>query len=64
MKKMKQTLEYIKSRVSTLGTHVDYYETLERDKGYLTSDQEVSYNIALSQLRELDSLITFIEAGE
>lgn len=64
MKKMKQTLEYIKSRVSTLGTHVDYYETLERDKGYLTSDQEVSYNIALSQLRELDRLITFIEAGE
>lgn len=64
MKKMKQTLEYIKSRVSTLGTHVDYYETLERDRGYLTSDQEAGYNIALSQLHELNRLVNFIEDGE
>lgn len=61
---MKQTIAYLKSRVSTLGVHVDYYETLERDKGYLTTDQQASYNIAVAQLGELERLIRFIEDGE
>lgn len=58
---MKEVLHYLKLRSQTLGSIVQYYEALERDRGFMKTDDEVSYQIACSQLNELERLVTFIE---
>lgn len=61
MKKMSSLLKYLKERAEELGCILSYYETLERDKGYLRTDEEMSYNMALAQMHEVDRMVSFIE---
>ena len=58
---MKDVLNYLKLRSQTLGSIVEYYETLERDRGFMKTDDMVSYQVAVSQLNELERLVSFIE---
>lgn len=58
---MKDVLNYLKLRSQTLGSIVEYYETLERDRGFMKTDDMVSYQVAASQLNELERLVSFIE---
>ena len=58
---MKDVLNYLKLRSQTLGCIVEYYETLERDRGFMKTDDMVSYQVAVSQLNELERLVSFIE---
>ena len=65
MIKMPSLLKKLKSRVSVLGQGIDYYETLERDRGYLTTDQQTSYIINVARFNELNEIVRLIEeAGE
>lgn len=61
MIKMPSLLKKLKSRVSVLGQGIDYYETLERDRGYLTTDQQTSYIINVARLNELNEIVRLIE---
>ena len=61
MKSNKAILQYLKERTEELGTHAGYYEALERDRGYMTIDQQTSYNLAISRLNEIEKLVRFIE---
>lgn len=61
MKQTKSILQYLKKRVKVLGEIVGYYETLERDRGFMKTDDMLSYSIAQSQLNELERLVSFIE---
>ena len=56
-----EVLKYLKLRSQTLGHIIQYYEALERDRGFMKSDDMVSYQIAVSQLNELERLVSFIE---
>lgn len=58
---VKELLNYLKLRSQTLGSIVQYYESLERDRGFMKTDDMVSYQIAVSQLNELERLVSFIE---
>lgn len=58
---MTEVLKYLKLRSQTLGSIIQYYESLERDRGFMKTDDMVSYQIATSQLNELERLVTFIE---
>ena len=62
LKKWSAVLTYLKDRSKTLGCIIDYYAMLERDKGYLTTDSEKAYEIALSQMQEIERLIEFMES--
>lgn len=65
MIKMPSLLKKLKSRVSVLGQGIDYYETLERDRGYLTTDQQTSYIINVARFNELNEIVRLIEeSGE
>ena len=65
MIKMPSLLKKLKSRVSMLGQGIDYYETLERDRGYLTTDQQTSYIINVARFNELNAIVRLIEeSGE
>lgn len=55
-------LKYLKQRVKTLGEIVGYYEELERNRGFMKTDDMLSYSIAQSQLNELERLVSFIES--
>ena len=61
MKSNKAILRYLKDRTEELGSYVGYYEALERDRGYMTIDQQTSYSLALSRLNEIEKLVRFIE---
>lgn len=61
MKSNKAILKYLKERAKDLGTHLGYYEALERDNGFMSLDQQTSYNIAVSRLNEIEKLVSFIE---
>lgn len=61
MIKMPSLLKKLKSRVSVLGQGIDYYETLERDRGYLTTDQQTSYIINVARFNELNEIVRLIE---
>lgn len=58
---MAEVLKYLKLRSQTLGSIIQYYEALERDRGFMKTDDMVSYQVATSQLNELERLVTFIE---
>lgn len=62
LKKINRVMEHIKSRATALGVTIDYYDRLERDRGYLTTDQQTAYGIALAGFYEIDNLVQFIEA--
>lgn len=61
MKTSKAIIQYLKKRVKVLGEIVGYYENLERDRGFMKTDDMLSYSIAQSQLNELERLVSFIE---
>lgn len=61
MKSNKAIIKYLKERAEMLGYHAGYYEELERNRGFMTLDQQESYNIAVSRLNEIEELVRFIE---
>ena len=61
MKQSKAILQYLRERTEVLGNIIGYYEALERDRGFMKTDDMLSYSIAQSQLNELERLVTFIE---
>lgn len=61
MKKTNEILKYMKQRCTALGAIIDYYDTKERDNGFLKTDDQIAYQIAMSQMNELERLTSFIE---
>ena len=61
MKKSKAIITYLKDRALSLSNVIEYYESMERDKGYLTIDQRYSYDLAITRLNEIERLVDFIE---
>ena len=64
MSKTKRTvgdvLKHVRLRCEVLGDIIEYYDQKERD-WYLTIDEKKSYEIAKSQMNELERLVSFIE---
>lgn len=63
-KDLSDILKYVTWRVQTLGNIIDYYEKLERDRGFMKIDDEIAYQIACSQMNELERMVDFIEGKE
>ena len=61
MKSNRSILNYLKRRASTLQAIIEYYETLERDRGFMKSDDMLSYSIAQAQMNEIERLVDYIE---
>lgn len=59
---MADVLKHIRQRCEDLGCIIDYYDKKERD-WYLTLDEKKSYEIAKSQMNELERLVSFIEVS-
>lgn len=60
-KDLSDILKYVRVRVQTLKNIIDYYEKLERDQGFMKTDDQISFQIACSQMNELERLVDFIE---
>lgn len=64
MSKTKRTvgdvLKHVRLRCMVLGNIIENYDRKERDS-YLTLDEKKSYEIARSQMNELERLVSFIE---
>lgn len=65
MMKMNNLLKYLKGRAASLGAFIDYYEGIEqRGRGWLTSDQQYSYDLYVARLDEIKKLIDVVENGK
>ena len=65
MMKMNSLLKYLKGRAVSLGTSIDYYEDIvQRGRGWLTSDQQYSYDLYVARLDEIRKLIEVVENGK
>lgn len=62
MIKMNNLLKYLKGRAASLGAFIDYYDGIQRQgRGWLTSDQQYSYDLYVARLDEIRKLIDVIE---
>ena len=62
-RELRDILKYVEGRVKTLGNIIDYYEKLERDRGFMKTDDEIAFQIACSQMNELERFVNFIEGN-
>ena len=61
MRRMSEILKHLKIRAKALGAIIDYYEIKERDKGWLTADDRLAYTLAVTSLKEVESVVAYIE---
>lgn len=57
-------LAHIRERVTALDETLKYYSRLEEKNQYLSTDQQISYTVALARYNELVRLLDFVETGE
>lgn len=58
---LKPLLSYLKERTETLSSVCSHYEVLDRDRGYLTTDEEVCYTRSTAQLYEVNRVVDVLE---
>ena len=61
---IKKLITHIKDRILILNSVMTYYENIEKEKEYLTTDQRKCYEDAVSRFRELEKLISYMETGK
>ena len=62
-RKISEVIQYLKSRVSTLEVLLQHYHVLERDHGWLTTDQQFIYSTYKARLDEIEKLVQYMESG-
>ena len=61
---LKKSITYVKDRIIILNRVMTFYENIEKEKEFLTTDQRKSYEDAVSRFDELEKFITFMESGK
>lgn len=62
-RKISEVIQYLKSRVSTLEVLLQHYHVVERDRGWLTTDQQLIYSTYKARLDEIEKLVQYMESG-